>query len=135
MGAYIVWRDDYSVHDATLDGQHQQIIQNINDLRDAWENSRETEVTKRVLDRLVQYTNAHFSHEENVMREAGFPMSEFVAHKALHDSMRHRTMGLRSNLTLVTARDVLVFLKDWWVNHIQGEDKKYVSYIQLQPAK
>jgi hemerythrin len=35
----------------------------------------------------------------------------------------------------VTARDVLVFLKDWWLGHIQGEDKKYAPYLQAVAAK
>ena len=68
------------------------------------------------------------------MQEAGYPEAEFEAHKALHDAMRQRTIGLRTHLTLVTARDVLVFLKDWWLDHIQGEDKKYAVYLQLLPA-
>ena len=134
MAAYIVWKDFYSVNDPSLDAQHRQIIESINELYDAWESPEAAAATKRVLERLVQYTHTHFDHEEKVMREVGYPESEFEAHKALHDAMRQRTIGLRTNLTLVTARDVLVFLKDWWLNHIQGEDKKYAGYMQLQPA-
>ena len=40
------------------------------------------------------------------LKEADFP--HFEAHKALHDAMTRRTIGLRTHLTLVTARDVLV---------------------------
>jgi hemerythrin len=136
MAAYIVWKDSYSVNDPSLDAQHRQIIESINDLYDAWEDSTTAAaVTKRVLDRLVQYTQTHFEQEEKLLKEVGFPAAEFAAHKALHDAMRRRTIGLRTNLTLVTARDVLVFLKDWWLGHIQSEDKKYAVYLELQPAK
>jgi hemerythrin len=38
-------------------------------------------------------------------------------------------MALSQNLNLVTARDMLVLLKDWWLEHIQGEDKKYSPYL------
>ena len=34
-----------------------------------------------------------------------------------------------------TARDVLVFIKDWWLNHIQGEDKTYAPYMEALAAK
>jgi hemerythrin len=135
MAAHIAWKDFYSVNDPALDVEHRQIIESINDLYDVWKNQAEAAVTKRVLDRLVQYTQTHFDHEEDVMKEAGFPEAEFEAHKALHDAMRRRTVGLRTHLTLVTARDVLVFLKDWWLTHIQGEDKKYAVYLELQPAR
>jgi hemerythrin-like metal-binding protein len=131
MAAYIVWRDFYSVNHPTLDAQHRQIIENINELYDAWDRADAGAATKHVLDRLVQYTHTHFDYEEKVMREAGYPESEYEAHRALHDTMRQRTIGLRTHLTLVTARDVLIFLKDWWLEHIQGEDKKYAGYVQL----
>jgi hemerythrin len=81
---------------------------------------------------LVQYTQTHFNHEEKIMQEAGYP--DLAAHKALHDDMRKQTIGLRTHLTSVTARDVLVFLKKWWLDHIRGEDKKYASYVELSAA-
>jgi hemerythrin len=134
MAAYIVWKDFYSVNEPSLDAQHRQVIESINELYKVWESPETAGATKRVLDRLVEYTRTHFDHEEKIMQEAGFPKWEFEAHKLLHDAMRQRTMGLRTHLTLVTARDVLVFLKDWWLEHIQGEDKKYSAYVELLPA-
>ena len=47
----------------------------------------------------------------------------------MHDKMRQRTIGLRDNAGLVTGRDLLVFLKEWWCNHIQEQDKKYAPYV------
>ena len=133
MAAYITWKDYYSVNDPLLDAEHKQIIECINELYSAWQGSTQSEVTKRVLDKLVQYTQTHFEHEEELMKEADFP--QFDAHKVLHDDMRRRTIGLRTHLTLVTARDVLVFLKGWWLEHIQGEDKLYSSYVPSLTAK
>ena len=128
MATYITWKDHYSVNDPSLDAEHIRIIQYINDLYAALQNpTQDAAATKQVLDRLVQYTFTHFDHEEARMREIGYP--NFEAHKAQHDDLRRRTVGLRTNVTLVTARDVLVFLKDWFVNHIQGEDKLYAAYM------
>jgi hemerythrin-like metal-binding protein len=127
MAAYITWKDYYSVNDPSLDAEHKRIIQYINDLYAALRDPTQGAVTKQVLDRLVQYTCTHFDHEETRMREIGYP--NFEAHKARHDALRRRTVGLRTNVTLVTARDVLVFLKDWFVNHIQAEDKLYSAYM------
>ena len=45
------------------------------------------------------------------------------------------TVGLRTHLELVTASDVLMFLKDWWLTHIQEEDKAYSPYMGLAVAK
>ncbi len=127
MATYIKWKDFYSVNDSLLDAEHKEIIECINELYAAWQDPTQVAVTKEVLDKLVQYTQTHFKHEEERLKEAGFPL--LAAHKALHDDMRRRTIDLRTHLTLLTARDVLVFLKDWWLEHIQGEDKLYSSYM------
>jgi len=131
--AYIKWKDYYSVGEPALDAEHRQVIECINDLHAALQSPDAAVVTKRVLDKIVQYTHSHFAHEEQRLKEVGFPA--FEAHKALHDAMRQRTIGLRTHLNLVTARDAMVFLKDWWLEHIQGEDKLYSSYISSLAAR
>ena len=133
MANYIAWKNYYSVSDPSLDAEHKQIIECINELYATMQSVTAGPATKQVLDKLVQYTQTHFAHEEARLKEVGFP--NFEAHKALHDNMRQRTLGLRTHLTLVTARDVLVFLKDWWVGHIQGEDKVYASYMPTLVAQ
>jgi hemerythrin len=133
MEVYITWKDYYSVNDPLLDAEHKLIIDCINKLYTALQDDpKQGEATKRVLETLVQYTHTHFEHEEKRMQEADFP--KFEAHKALHDDMRRRTIALRSHLTSVTARDVLVFLKEWWLGHIQGEDKVYAAYMPTLAA-
>jgi hypothetical protein len=33
------------------------------------------------------------------------------------------------NANLITGRNLLLLLKEWWCNYIQQEDKKYVPYL------
>jgi hemerythrin len=127
MAAYIVWSKYYSVNASWLDAEHRQVIDLINRLYDAIQRDAEGHATKEVLERLIEYTHTHFQHEEEAMQEAGYP--DIQVQKALHDQMRQKTLDLRTNLSLVAGRDVLRFLKDWWVNHIQGEDRKYAPYM------
>ncbi len=127
MPAFIAWKDFYSVGDPSLDAQHKQIIGIINDLYDAMQRGRDHKVLKPLLDWLVHYTVEHFRHEEQVMRECDYP--RLREHGAHHERIRRNTAGLRDNVDLVTARDMLRFLKDWWLGHIQGEDKKYAPYV------
>lgn len=128
MRSYVTWKDYYSVGDETLDTQHQQILDIINDLYDAMQQGVDYEAVARLLDRLVQYTVNHFHCEEECLLAHNYP--ELTQHKVLHDAMRQRTMGLREHAGLVTGRDLLVFLKEWWCNHIQEEDKKYAPYLK-----
>lgn len=127
MSMYIAWKPYYSVNDPALDGEHQQIIKLIDELYASIATSRENVKTKEVLERLIQYTFTHFKHEEDAMRVCGYP--SFGAHKAIHDNMRQQTLDLREKTGLVSGKDLLRFLKEWWTNHIQTEDKEYAPYL------
>jgi hemerythrin-like metal-binding protein len=127
MADYIAWNPYYSVGETSIDTQHKQIIGMINELYAAVVAKKTDIDLKKIMDRLIQYTVTHFQHEEEMMRDSDYPA--LASHLLLHEKLKRRTMDLRNNLTLVTGRDLLVFLKDWWCNHIQDEDKKYSPYL------
>jgi hemerythrin-like metal-binding protein len=83
---------------------------------------------ERLLDALIRYTRTHFDHEEARMEEIAFV--DIEAHKALHNDMMRRLIDLRTRLMSLTSGELLGFLKDWWLSHIQDEDKKYVVYLE-----
>ena len=128
MAEYVAWKPFYSVGEPTIDAQHKQIIGMINELYTAVVAHKTDVDLKSIMDRLMQYTSRHFQHEEQLMRDWGFP--ELASHLLLHEQLRRRTLDLRNHLTLVTAQDLLAFLKDWWCNHIQDEDKAYTPYLE-----
>jgi hemerythrin len=127
MGVYVSWKEHYSVGDASLDAQHKQILQIIGELHAAIETNQAYEIIEELLERMVLYTLNHFKHEEQLMRACGYP--DFDNHKILHDKMRRRTEGLHANAGLMTSNDLMRFLRDWWINHIRGEDQCYVPYL------
>ena len=124
----IAWKDFYSVGDPSLDAQHQQLIGIINELYDAMEKKSTQQVIKPILDRLVKYTFEHFKREEEAMEAVEYP--DLIPHKAKHDKIRQKTLDLKDNADFVTGQNLLAFLKEWWVGHIQSEDKKYAPYLE-----
>ncbi|MHB1038603.1 MAG: bacteriohemerythrin [Pirellulales bacterium] len=127
MTAYVTWKKFYSVGNPSLDAQHKQVIGIINDLYEAMGEGKDQALVQPILDRLLQYTVAHFDHEEQIMQESNYP--DFAQHKALHDEIRQKTIALHEHADLVTGKDLLRFLKDWWLGHIQGQDKRYTPYL------
>jgi len=125
---HITWKDYYSVGHPRLDTEHKQIIGVINALYDAMQQGPGRQAIKPLLDRLCQYTVSHFKDEEQVMRERNYP--ELAQHRALHEAIRRKTFDLREHADLVTGRDLLRYLKEWWLGHIQSEDKKYEPYME-----
>ena len=128
MAPYMVWRPAYSVGDASIDNQHKQIIQIINDLHEAMGGEDEATALRPLLERLLAYTDMHFEFEEQVMEECGYPDLDY--HRHLHDELRHRTQDLRQYLGLVTGPDLFHFLREWWSDHIQEVDRRYSAYLK-----
>jgi hemerythrin len=132
MGRPIVWKPLYSVGNVSVDNQHKQILEIVNDLHMAMEEGNDHEVVKSLLDRMLRYTHTHFEFEERLMQECGYP--DIESHKGLHDVLRRKTTGLRAHTNLVMEQDLLRFLKEWWVEHIQEEDQKFAPYLAASVA-
>jgi hemerythrin-like metal-binding protein len=129
MAEFVTWKPYFSVGNESLDTEHKIIFGLINDLYAAVVSNKPDVDLKSISDRLVRYTMTHFQHEEQAMSEWGYP--DLHAHRQMHESLRQRTVDLCSHLSLVTARDMLRFLKDWWCEHIQERDKAYSPYVRL----
>ena len=83
--SYIVWKDEYSVGLDSIDQQHRKLINLINQLTTAVDYSTGEEFEREALADVVEYTKTHFTYEEGLMEDNGYP--DFEAHKAQHRAM------------------------------------------------
>jgi hemerythrin len=104
----------------------------INELCDAMHcvGSEKHETLVHVLDDLVDYTESHFSFEEAMLEDAGYPLLN--AHKKMHELF---IMRLNSYIRRFKAgEDITVELRDtlarWLINHIKTTDGSYVEYVK-----
>jgi hemerythrin len=126
---YIIWNESAVLGLPILDEQHRSIVAAINTLDyyiKKGVGKKAVEATLRILE---QYSKLHFETEEDLMREAGYPGHE--AHAELHRILARKTKTL---LVLSNVEKdpyaVLKFLKIWWLDHVQTEDKQYVPYVK-----
>ncbi len=124
------WQASYSVGVAALDDQHKVLIDLINRLDEAERGSGDL---RDVMDKLDWYVHQHFSLEETMMRDAGYP--DLEAHIAEHrdfatwlrSSQSHMaTGGLNTGILAKTISD---HLKDWLKQHILVVDMNYKGKI------
>jgi hemerythrin len=81
-----------------------------------------------VLSILEQYTALHFRTEEAVMQEAAYP--EFESHVMLHRELTRKTKSIGQDAAASRNENVaLKFLRDWWLTHINVEDRKYAPFV------
>ena len=134
-GKLIVWSKSYSVGVNQMDKEHQRLVDLINTLYAAMRAGRSKDAIGSILGELVEYTKSHFAHEEKLMREAGYDGydEQKRAHEALVSQVAEVQQKYRSGTAL--GQEVMNFLKNWLVNHIQGSDKKYGPVMNKKGIK
>ena len=130
------WSPSYSTSVSKYDEQHKVLINMINDLADAMQQKKSKETVGRVLNSLAEYTVNHFADEERSFAQTNYP--EEAQHKQLHKKLVDQVVALigkfEAGETLI-ASDVINFLQEWLVNHIQGVDKKYGPHLNKNGIK
>ena len=127
----MTWNDQYRVKSKTINAQHKQLFELINQSHEAMKSGQTKTVLSQVLDRLIRYTRTHFSDEEDALVEAGYP--DFVAHVAEHRKLTEHVENLSKDVKESRAGisiQVMDFLQHWLTNHIMRVDQKYVPYLK-----
>ncbi|QWV93134.1 bacteriohemerythrin [Geomonas oryzisoli] len=83
-----------------------------------------------VVAELLEYTQYHFQTEEQLM--AALHYSAAPSHAAAHRKFINSIHNFKDRSDAgesFVAIDVLVFLKDWLVGHIQNTDRAFINFI------
>lgn len=129
--AFLLWTPALSVGVRQFDDQHQALVRMLNDLHTAMMEGRGNDVLGKTLAGLVDYTATHFADEERLLALHGYP--ELPAHREEHRKLVEQVVALqeryRSSRAGLTV-EVMIFLKDWLVQHIQGADRRYGGHLR-----
>ncbi len=124
----IQWSEDLDIGFELIDKQHKVLVDMINELYDAMMEIKGQEALRKVVNRMVEYAAIHFMVEEKWMVD--FDYENYTEHKKIHDDFTRKAVNLKNQLSeegFVLSLDVLNFLRDWLIGHIQGTDRKYIS--------
>lgn len=128
----VTWQANYALGMAEIDEQHKMLFDIMSRLWDGIvRNARASEMTP-MLDELERYTVMHFTEEETFMRSIGYPQID--AHVALHRRFVQKITEEKAKTEQGerTSLELLHFLRDWLVNHILVEDKRYVAQFHTE---
>jgi hemerythrin-like metal-binding protein len=128
--AEITWSPALSVGVAQFDREHQRLIGYINDLRRAMSEGAGHRAVGTVLASLVNYTAAHFAHEESLLREHAYP--GFVAHRKEHQALTAKVVALQRDFDAgqtSLALEIHDLLTKWLRHHILETDRAYESFL------
>jgi hemerythrin len=126
---YIVWSDNNNVGIPIIDEQHRGIVSTINSLHYFMQTGHGNEIIKPTMIMLEQYVDIHFKTEEALMAEASYP--DIEEHIVLHKELVGKTKKLSIDANRNKDSDmVLKFLKEWWLGHINKEDRRYTPFLR-----
>lgn len=85
-----------------------------------------------ILDEMREYTNFHFSDEENLMEKINYPslQAQKKAHESFVDKLNEVDLDEADEEQEAYLNDLLSFLLKWLSGHILGMDKKIGDFVR-----
>jgi hemerythrin len=93
-----------------MDDQHGILMDAMNELRLAVVRGAGREQTSELLDRLIELTRMHFQSEEQLMAQTSYP------------DLEHHGDGVQMST-------LMAYLRDWFMEHIEGLDQEYGPWL------
>ena len=127
---YITWNKNLLTNIKKIDEQHKNLIVLINDFHRQLLMGKGRESIQITIAQLVKYTMEHFSTEEKFMLDHKYPGydQQKKEHETFLPKLKEFHKKYMENRPLV-AREILIFLGDWYRNHISNIDKKLGEFI------
>ncbi len=132
----IKWSPALELKIEEIDRQHQKLVKLFNALVAAGAQTANDASVSGVLTRMVDYIDYHFGTEETYMRRFNYP--ELRDHRQEHRAFIQKTFAFRNaylNQEATLSAEVLRFLHDWIINHLQGTDTRYVACFKANGLK
>ncbi|MGN1376795.1 MAG: bacteriohemerythrin [Dorea sp.] len=135
---YAEFSDNLVTGNEMIDSHHKELIDRINKLLDSCEQSNEKAVAVRTLDYLSEYTDFHFSAEEQLQREIEYP--GFAKHKEQHDAFKQTIKELEEMLeeeegpSQAFVEKIQENVIRWFYTHIEGFDRSVAEYKNMRDS-
>ncbi|MDP1899961.1 MAG: hemerythrin family protein [Rubrivivax sp.] len=132
----ILWRPAMAVGDATIDADHQSLIEIINTVELTLQASGGNAELGTTLDQLAIYAKEHFEREESLMRRLGYGglASHHQAHRELREELGRIRVAIEAAKTeAVPAEEMdrlVKLLRSWLLDHLLKEDMLLKAFLK-----
>ncbi len=124
----ITWSPALDTGITEIDDQHRELVRLINALDAAVRNGDPSVPWERTHEQLVDHISIHFRAEEQRMAQASYPLLH--EHHLQHGAFAIELVRMaRQEGGVASAEAMLAFLMTWLVDHVQGSDRHYVSFL------
>lgn len=127
----IKWEDSYSVGVSHIDEQHKIFFGILNELNESVFAMKSQDVLGKIFKELSDYSNYHFDTEEKYFADFNYDGAQ--PHIAEHKNYIKRLGEIEAKIgadETKTALELIDFMEDWMVHHIDVMDKGYTKCFQ-----
>ncbi len=130
MAITIPWDGKFETGHERIDSEHRIFLGLIHELSVQSETKPGKERIGRTLREIRKYADFHFTSEENIMEDVGYP--DFEEHKRLHQMLMVQLDGAIYDFHhgAQTAEEIVSFLFQWFALHTTREDKRVAEFVE-----
>ena len=134
----MVWSSDYDTGVEEIDEQHRILVNTINEAGEKISQDSSLEVLESITRDLLSYALYHFETEEEMMQEydyKGYSQEEYDTHMKQHRDFSAQVVEVRESIkdgNPISKEDLIGFLTNWLVNHINKTDKKLAAFLNTK---
>ena len=132
----MMWSEQLSVGNATIDSEHRNLLRMIDDVERAVR-VRDSAALLQAFKLLEDCVGVHFADEERIAQAIGF---DFTHNKLEHEYVQNELQHMRDELVAKNglwsesaAVHYSYFLSEWMIKHILQEDMLMQSVLQTYP--
>jgi len=129
----VEWNDSFLVGVDPFDEHHKHLVTLLNLSFDAFVQVVPTQKFAEIFDELFEYASYHLSSEKFWMIEHSYPKLE--EHLKEHNFFVQRLKEIQEDYrqgNSSVSLDIVIFLKDWLIEHILKSDADYGHFISSQ---
>lgn len=126
----LTWNHACTIGIRAMDDQHAILMDTLNDLRLTLVHGGGREQMDEGLGRLLGFTRMHFISEERLLEAHDYPL--VIGHREVHRRLLNQleTAAQRSSRhDEIQSRTLLLFLRDWYLGHLEGMDRDYALWL------
>jgi hemerythrin len=117
--------------ESLIEHQHHELVSLLTGLNEAITNRESRKIIYQLIDDVIAYTRLHFSTEEQLMAQSGYPDIEW--HKNQHNQLLEDALHFRKKLDYI-GEDIFT---DWYsrrpfarvLAHIQFADRQVADFF------
>ena len=126
----IIWDDSFNIQVEVIDQQHRRLVELMNRLIATQDEKASDDDIADILGAMTNYLGYHFDTEEQLMIDHSYP--ELESHREEHQAFVTQTAYFiatyREGGTSL-KKDILLFLKEWLVEHIVKTDGAFGDFL------